>query len=465
MQLKSCREPFKASKSLLLAFLLLLSPCYSMSDSMFVEEITELGYPHETHTVKTADGFILTLFRIQKRGSGQEGLRKGLRPVLLAHGLDELAHIWIINESDTALGLVLADKGYDVWLLNSRGSAYSREHEHLSVMDNKYWDFSFQEMAQHDVPAVLDYIYRLNGQKQKILAVGHSQGSTQLLASITDNVTQEFVQSRLVGMIGVAPAAHFSDLPDKTKNIQTAVSIYTKVHDWVGTNYPLLSTHLKTFAKRQLKSLCHILPFFCESILSLSGMDMESSRRDLVPKLLQILPGGASFRCYLHFGQLGKLNSETPKLRRFDFGPEENLRRYGSEEPPEYDYSLIKIPIRLHTGEKDILVTASGIRKFTAHLSSLEKDVSTTYYQDWDHFSVFMAKDSRQFIGNVLKDIQEMFEAKKTSDKKTGGLKEKASKNLRPPKIPVSQPLQGKPKSKPSFFVFLNSLWKELTFQ
>lgn len=48
---------------------------------------------------------------------------------------------------------------YDVWMGNSRGNTYSRHHVSLSNNDKKYWDFSFHEMAMHDIPAEIDFIY------------------------------------------------------------------------------------------------------------------------------------------------------------------------------------------------------------------------------------------------------------------------------------------------------------------
>jgi hypothetical protein len=45
----------------------------------------------------------------------------------------------------------LADCGFDVWLNNSRGNCYSRQHKYLDADVNKeYWDFSFHELGKFD---------------------------------------------------------------------------------------------------------------------------------------------------------------------------------------------------------------------------------------------------------------------------------------------------------------------------
>ena len=36
---------------------------------------------------------------------------------------------------------MLHDLGYDVWLGNVRGNAYSRKHANMTLNDKKYWMF------------------------------------------------------------------------------------------------------------------------------------------------------------------------------------------------------------------------------------------------------------------------------------------------------------------------------------
>ncbi len=59
----------------------------------------------------TEDGYVLTLFRIQKKGSS---IRTGLKPILLLHGLLDSSDTWLINDEDKAPAFMLANRGYDV---------------------------------------------------------------------------------------------------------------------------------------------------------------------------------------------------------------------------------------------------------------------------------------------------------------------------------------------------------------
>lgn len=70
----------------------------------------------------------------------------------------------IVAAGEDSLGIRLVNAGYDLWLNNSRGNRYSREHQRIDVDDcewdqiYKYWAYSFDEMAQYDQPALWEFI-------------------------------------------------------------------------------------------------------------------------------------------------------------------------------------------------------------------------------------------------------------------------------------------------------------------
>lgn len=71
---------------------------------------------------------------------------------------------------------MLANLGYDIWLANARGNKHSRNHTRLNPDKNAtFWDFTFADIAEHDLPAGLAYVAGIT--QQKVHYVGHSQGT------------------------------------------------------------------------------------------------------------------------------------------------------------------------------------------------------------------------------------------------------------------------------------------------
>ena len=104
-------------------------------------------------------------FSEEKVYKSQENLVKENKPVAIyQHGLLDCCASIICSE-EKSLGLKLVDEGYDLWINNSRGNRYSRDHRSYEVDDNqdKFFEFSFQEMAEFDQPALWDYVLKTTG--------------------------------------------------------------------------------------------------------------------------------------------------------------------------------------------------------------------------------------------------------------------------------------------------------------
>ena len=111
--------------------------------------VSKLNITLENHYVVTEDGYILHLHRL---------LNPGKPVVFLQHGILASSWCWLINEPSVAPEIVLYNAGYDVWLGNSRGNRFSTNHTSLSPHSKAFWNFTFDEMALYDIPAVVNYV-------------------------------------------------------------------------------------------------------------------------------------------------------------------------------------------------------------------------------------------------------------------------------------------------------------------
>lgn len=65
------------------------------------------------------------------------------RPVvIIQHGLFYSSADFLVNLVNESLAYLLADAGADVWISNSRGTSYSRNHTRLDPRDLDFWKFS-----------------------------------------------------------------------------------------------------------------------------------------------------------------------------------------------------------------------------------------------------------------------------------------------------------------------------------
>lgn len=169
------------------------------------------GYPAETHEVTTEDGYILTLYRIPHGISNP--LERGPKPVIfLMHGLFASSTCFLFNGPKSSLAFLLAEQGYDVWLVNARGTTYSKKHISFDASDDKgdFWNFSWHEIGVYDVPTSIDYVLDVTKQ-ENLIYIGHSQGTTSFYV-----MASEFPEynEKVKLAVSLAPVAFMTNIPN-----------------------------------------------------------------------------------------------------------------------------------------------------------------------------------------------------------------------------------------------------------
>lgn len=142
----------------------------------------------------------------------------GKLPVVLCHGLGLNATFWTIT--DNHLPEQLAAKGYDVFLVDLRGSGESAQvgavgrlneklrQTFLLEWGEKHWNVD--QMSFYDVPAVLDYVKAATGQ-DRVNWVGHSLGG-MLMFPYLEMGPEPW---RIANFIGMGSTVILANAPEK----------------------------------------------------------------------------------------------------------------------------------------------------------------------------------------------------------------------------------------------------------
>jgi pimeloyl-ACP methyl ester carboxylesterase len=173
------------------------------------------NFEPEIHRVQTTDGYTLELQRI----SANRKVSKG--SILLVHGLGLTSKIFHYLREDS-LAYVLWEKGYDVWLGNSRENSIS--HQYLPKKSKKFWNFSFHEIGIFDLPAMIDYILA-STKEDSLYYFGYSQGGAAGLVLLS----QRPEYNRKIRQIHLVAPAIF--MAEKSTNM-----FYLNLELMVGSN-------------------------------------------------------------------------------------------------------------------------------------------------------------------------------------------------------------------------------------
>ncbi|TBU35159.1 triacylglycerol lipase [Dichomitus squalens] len=230
------------------------------------------GYQHEEHVVLTKDGYLLGLHRLPaKRGEDREklGTSTGKPVVYLHHGLLMNSEVWIcLTSPERSLAFTLVELGFDVWLGNNRGNKYSKKSIHHNPNSTKFWDYSMDDFAWHDIPDSIEYILRVT-KEESLSYVGFSQGTAQAFAALSIHPP---LNEKINVFIALAPAMSPAGLAASVvdslmKASPTLVflifgrkSIMSSVPGWQSLLYPPL------FAASIAVSLRWLFNWHCRNI-------------------------------------------------------------------------------------------------------------------------------------------------------------------------------------------------------
>jgi len=260
------------------------------------------------------------------------------------------------------------------------------------VDKEEYWTFSWNEMGIYDLPANFDYILSRTG-AEKLFYVGHSMGTTMFWVCMSERPEyNEKVQL----MSAFAPVAFTEHMISPIR----LIAPYSEQIEWLLVNLGLYEfAPSNEFLEPIGIEFCQPdNPWHdvCSNILFLlCGFDPEQLDPELTPELLGHLPAGTSVHTVVHYAQ----GVTSGKFSKYNFGPEKNLEIYGTEIPPEYDWSKITAPIALYWGENDWMGAKNDTYRIMQSLPNL-RSFHRVNHDKFNHLDFITARDIRPLLND-----------------------------------------------------------------
>ena len=310
--------------------LFILSFLSSIKGEDYKSFVSKLNLNLEEITVVTEDRYIISMWELTSK---DENNRNG-KSIVLQHGLLDGAFTWLVLE-EKSLAKLLCDEGYKVYLPNIRGSKFGKSHLDYEVnLNSEYWDFSFDQIAQYDLPAIVDLIKKRDN-VDKIDYIGHSQGTLMFFLNYMSN--PDYLQNSINKFIGVATVPNVNNASHLLLKIAKITNILGFIPIKNFLSFPIeMGQVLVPFCEGKAKILCQSILKLCFGGLTNTGR-VDYDR--LGKNIFLYEPGGTSLQNMKHWVQI----YSAKKLLKYDYGSKsENKKHYGTEKPPEYDLTKMK---------------------------------------------------------------------------------------------------------------------------
>ncbi|KAI6218214.1 Hydrolase [Aphelenchoides fujianensis] len=299
-------------------------------------------------SVQTDDGYILTMHRIPY---GRGVRTPNPEVVFLQHGLEDSSASWVINLPGNAAGYLLADAGFDVWMGNSRGNAYSLNHAYMDPTSKAFWNFTFDQMV------------RSSTCRRKSTSSWRKPAGTRCTTLAIHKYALSFRPVLLINAVQgaltmFAKAGRRTGLCQETR-ISPWAPVATVNHITGGmriiADLDLIDTYLWIFGDGQ---------FIAEGTIIEKTLEKEICRLTSCPVYLAHMPAGTSTRNVHHWTQMVK----SGHFCKYD---------YGTTGKPVEDYDLTKIknvPIYLYASDTDWLADPSDVKILRDRLPGFRLD-------------------------------------------------------------------------------------------
>uniref|UniRef100_A0A8D2IWA7 Lipase n=1 Tax=Varanus komodoensis TaxID=61221 RepID=A0A8D2IWA7_VARKO len=346
------------------------------------------GYPHEEYDILTDDGYYLKANRIPY---GIHSPRKSgpIPVVLLVPGLVAEGRSWIANLPNNSLGFFLADAGYDVWIINNRGTTWSRRHQNFTIDQQEFWNFTFHEMGIYDIPAAINFILQKT-QQDGLYYLGHSQGGA--IGKLRRKEWSYFIMLFCV-------AKDFSVLVQCPKAETTFLTLQKSRKIWGTKEFQFFSKRMKTISTQLcsypgIDELCLQLIYLC------AGFNDGNLNVSRVDTYLGIYPDFSSVKTIVHWSQVMFNAFFSSVFQR-------TIHNICSFNPPFYKIEDMMVPTAIWSGGTDIVTTAKDADQLRLRISNL---VFNKTIPEWNHADFIWDTEAPKYLFPEVLNLMQMYQ-------------------------------------------------------
>jgi lysosomal acid lipase/cholesteryl ester hydrolase len=377
--------------------------------------IAHFGYPVQNMTVETEDGYLLDIVRIpggveykqtfesQQHHQGNNNVKTGKPVVFLMHGLLSTCEDFVIGGPTEGLAFFLADRGYDVFMGNARGSNYARKHTTLNPeKDAAFWKFCWSDIGKKDLPAMIDEILRISGESQ-LRYIGHMQGSTVFYVMASERPEYN---NKIEKMISMGPMAYMKNADNE---MYRTIAEHAQSKAWLlknlGANEFHPSNEFMSTAGQETCISRGVNERICQNpYFLINGYESDNMNMTTAERYAQRLPAGASTRQVLHFAQIYKSGRFEKYSEEFQLHSQQQpqQQQQGQKETEEYQLENISCPMYIVYSSQDKISSHENVEYLKNKLPQVVRDVDMS--QCKNNMDLLFARNVR----NVYETVSSM---------------------------------------------------------
>lgn len=280
----------------------------------------------ETYKFNAPDG-------VENQLTRYRGGAKG--PVMVAHGAAVWSGMFSLPTIQENFTSYLAKWGYDVWLLDWRAS-----------IKLPFRQFTLDEAAENDFPGAIRFI-KEQTRSDSIQAMVHCAGASAFFMTLASGLARDVrcvSCSQIALHYKVPPAMDTKCLLHLDAVLKSAGLDYLSSTD--DPEHPLFQHLFTDFVNlvhhECTSSVCHRITFLFGHLYRHDKLNAATHDR------LSEQFGKCNITAFRHLAQIIRNGSAL----KYDYGRDENLKRYGAENPPTYlNPEHLRIPITFVSGE------------------------------------------------------------------------------------------------------------------